>query len=97
MDPTANLKEQLELAAAINAHDDEIGALEIEVEEGAITQQAADDRINEIKDELADDATRLAELVVNLNTWLSSGCFLPTQWRRMPDATGENTPYAGEK
>lgn len=34
--------------------------------------------------ELADRATRLAELVLAMDEWISHGGFLPAQWRTKP-------------
>lgn len=64
MDPTANLREQIELARhiqeLIDCHADENGRLP-----------------DNVTQEIVDDANRLAELVEALHTWRSRGGFDP--------------------
>ena len=72
MDPEANLAEQLSLAAEIIEIIDERGD-----EDGNLC--------DEDKDEVVDNANRLAELaelVQALDKWLSSSGFLPAAWER---------------
>lgn len=66
MDPTANLKEQLEQAAAYQKIWDECP------EDGNLT----DDQL----DKLATIGNRLAELVEALHGWIMKGGFMPHQW-----------------
>jgi len=67
MDPEANLAEQLSLAAEI-----------IEI----IDERSDDNGVlsDEDKDEVVDNAERLAELVQALDGWLLRGGFLPKRW-----------------
>jgi hypothetical protein len=68
MDPTANLREQLELAARSQQIWDECP------EDGNWTED------QEI--ELSHICIRLGELVEALNGWITKGGFYPEQWRR---------------
>jgi len=67
MDPEANLSEQLSIAAEIIEIIDERGD-----EDGNLC--------DEDKDEVVDNANRLAELVQALDEWLRRGGFLPKRW-----------------
>lgn len=68
MDPNANLKEQLTLASEILAIQDAAG------EDGSFDEgQSA---------RVEHNALRLAELVEELNAWISKGGFLPDWWRK---------------
>ncbi len=69
MDPEANLAEQLSLAAEIIEIIDERGD-----EDGNLC--------DEDKDEVVDNANRLAELVQALDGWIRSGGFIPPAWER---------------
>lgn len=69
MDPEANLAEQLSLAAEIIEIIDERGD-----EDGNLCE--------EDKDEVVDNANRLAELVQALDGWIRSSGFLPAAWER---------------
>lgn len=69
VDPTANLAEQLRLAR-------EIHKLEQTPTGG---ERAA---INERDDALIEHGGRLADLVVDLNHWVTTGGFLPATWQR---------------
>jgi hypothetical protein len=68
MDPTANLKEQREVAAEILAIWDRC------TPSGKFTTQQLH--------ELQYAAHRLAELVQALDEWVGRGGFLPEQWQR---------------
>lgn len=67
MDPDANLQEQLQIARNIETTWDNCG------EDGNLTLES----LNHV----ADQANRLAELVLALNTWICRGNFLPADWR----------------
>lgn len=69
MDPEANLAEQISLAEQI---------IEIIDERGDEDGNLCDDD----KDEVVDNANRLAELVQALDGWIRSGGFLPASWAR---------------
>lgn len=66
MDPKANLSEQLALAAEI-----------IEIIYGRSSYGVLSD---EDRDEVVENAARLAELVQALDGWLRRGGFLPKRW-----------------
>ena len=68
MDPTANLREQLDLAAESQQIWDECP------EDGEFTADQ-NHRLGEI-------CIRLGELVEALNGWITKGGFYPKQWRR---------------
>ncbi len=68
MDPNANLAEQLKLAGRLMCLWDACS------EDGEHTQEQLDD--------IAHDAIRLGELVLNLNEWIGKGGFLPQRWNR---------------
>lgn len=74
MDPTANLREQLVLSARIRTQDDLLCA---DPPPGAVVT-------HELSERIAEDASRLAELVEALDVWISKGGFLPLTWRRIP-------------
>jgi hypothetical protein len=76
MDPEANLSEQLSLAAEIIEIIDERGD-----EDGNLC--------DEDKDEVVDNANRLAELVQALDGWIRSGGFLPKRWVKKPKSQRE--------
>jgi hypothetical protein len=71
MDPDANLKEQLEVAAAIQEARDEY-------DRDSATWGSGDDK--EWNEQQAERAMRLAELVEALNEWILKGGFLPKAW-----------------
>lgn len=68
MDPTANLKEQLALSAKIQRAYDS----------SDVTNYTSK------LETMADDANRLAELVIALNEWIQRGGFLPITWKPLP-------------
>ena len=68
VDPDANLDEQLSLAESILERIDSAN------EDGTISP---DDM-----GEIVEDAQRLAELVQELQSWVSRGGFLPAAWKR---------------
>lgn len=65
MDPNANLSDQLGCARKILA-----------VAYGPTTHYSAEETV-----EMLNEAVTLAELVEALDTWLSSGGFLPERWQ----------------
>lgn len=67
MDPTANLKEQVEVALDIVRTWDDCNA------DGTLTR--------EMQEHVADQANRLAELVIALDEWIKRGGFLPAAWQ----------------
>lgn len=74
MDPDANLKEQLELAKAINEARDEYDR------DGETWSFMQDHEWNE---QQAERAMRLAELVEALNEWILKGGALPAAWHQV--------------
>ncbi len=69
MDPNANLAEQLKIAKDIEKVWDDCNA------DGTLTR--------EMSEHVAEQANRLAELVLALDGWLTSGGFPPTRWAVM--------------
>ena len=67
MDPTANLREQIQIARDIQTTWDHCG------EDGNLSLEQMD--------HVADQANRLAELAEALDGWITKGGFLPDQWR----------------
>lgn len=78
MDPTANLKEQIEIARRMQTRDD----AQINEPEKPVEQEALDREIYEGEQVL--DGLRLAELVLALDGWIRGGGFLPDRWRGTP-------------
>lgn len=72
MDPESNLEEQLALAKGILKTMDEVRDLRDEDDPESIA----------IANDVADDAERLAELVLALDEWLRKGGFLPRKWEK---------------
>jgi hypothetical protein len=68
MDPTANLKEQLQIAKAILKTWDDCNA------DGTLTMAQTE--------WISNQSERLAELVMVLHGWITKGGFLPEQWRK---------------
>lgn len=68
MDPNANLDEQIELAERAQEIQDNCSDC------GEYTDSQLE--------ELGEIATRQAELVLAMNTWIAGGGFLPAAWRR---------------
>jgi hypothetical protein len=68
MDPDANLKEQLELA------NDILEAIDRASDDGELGE--------EDKQDVIQDAERLAELVQSLHNWITGGGFLPKAWKK---------------
>ena len=56
-------------------------------EQLALAHAIADDD-GESEDGFADDATRLAELVIALDEWIAKGGFLPTTWQKSRNQKG---------
>ena len=69
MDPNAILKQQLEIAEEIKKIWDDCNG------DGTLTKSQM-----EI---VSDHANQLAELVLDLNTWITKGGFLPEAWREV--------------
>lgn len=67
MDPNANLREQRELVQSIHALIDGCN------EDGTMTRES--------EESLMHDASRLAELVEALDTWIMRGGFIPDDWK----------------
>lgn len=70
MDPDSNIREQLEIAAEINAIRDEM------------SDESTAERMRAAGERLVDLSFRLAELVESLNTWICRGGALPLGWVR---------------
>lgn len=68
MDPTANLREQREIVQDILRTWDDCSA------DGDLTAGQ--------QEHVAGQANRLSELAIALDGWLTTGGFLPEQWRR---------------
>lgn len=76
MDPNANLRELLDLAASA------IGNAEVDRDDPGWEEDArVGDMVGAYK-QIQAEAVRMAELVRALDEWLSKGGFLPAAWAR---------------
>lgn len=77
MDPNANLVQQLASARAIQRLDDSI------TDPSTLSDaelRRYDEQRSGIEEDIANEATALAELVLALDEWLSRGGFKPARW-----------------
>jgi hypothetical protein len=78
MDPNANLEQQLASARKIQQLEDSIG--DVSALSGNAELRRYDEQRGIVEEDIANEATALAELVLALDGWLSNGGFKPGRW-----------------